>query len=80
MHVFGGEVEVNGEKAVDGQMVVLERTAGEVHVTSASGASVLLLGGEPLNEPVARYGPFVMNTQAEIVQAFEEYQAGTLVR
>ena len=80
VHVFGGEVEVNGEKAVDGQMVVLERTAGEVHVTSASGASVLLLGGEPLNEPVARYGPFVMNTQAEIIQAFEEYQAGTLVR
>ena len=80
VHVFGGEVEVNGEKAVDGQMVVLERTAGEVRVTSANGASVLLLGGEPLNEPVARYGPFVMNTQAEIVQAFEEYQAGTLVR
>jgi redox-sensitive bicupin YhaK (pirin superfamily) len=61
-------------------MVVLERTAGEVRVHSASGASVLLLGGEPLGEPVARYGPFVMNTQAEIVQAFEEYQAGTLVR
>ena len=80
VHVFGGEVEVNGEKAVDGQMVVLERGAGEVRIHSASGASVLLLGGEPLGEPVARYGPFVMNTQAEIVQAFEEYQAGTLVR
>jgi redox-sensitive bicupin YhaK (pirin superfamily) len=80
VHCFGGEVEVNGKKAVDGQMVVLERTAGEVRVHSASGASVLLLGGEPLGEPVARYGPFVMNTQAEIVQAFEEYQAGTLVR
>jgi redox-sensitive bicupin YhaK (pirin superfamily) len=80
VHCFGGEVEVNGKKAVDGQMVVLERSAGEVRVHSASGASVLLLGGEPLGEPVARYGPFVMNTQAEIVQAFEEYQAGTLVR
>jgi redox-sensitive bicupin YhaK (pirin superfamily) len=80
VHCFGGEVEVNGIKAVDGQMVVLERSAGEVRVHSASGASVLLLGGEPLGEPVARYGPFVMNTQAEIVQAFEEYQAGTLVR
>lgn len=80
VHVFGGEVEVNGEKAVDGQMVVMERSAGEVRVHSASGASVLLLGGEPLKEPVARYGPFVMNTQAEIAQAFEEYQAGTLVR
>ena len=80
VHVFGGEVEVNGEKAVDGQMVVLERSAGEVRVHSASGASVLLLGGEPLGEPVARYGPFVMNTQEEIAQAFEEYQAGTLVR
>jgi redox-sensitive bicupin YhaK (pirin superfamily) len=80
VHCFGGEVEVNGIKAVDGQMVVLERSAGEVRVHSVSGASVLLLGGEPLGEPVARYGPFVMNTQAEIVQAFEEYQAGTLVR
>jgi len=80
VHCFGGEVEVNGKKAVDGQMVVLERSAGEVRVHSVSGASVLLLGGEPLGEPVARYGPFVMNTQAEIVQAFEEYQAGTLVR
>ena len=57
--------------AADGEAVRIEAEPG-------SPLRVLLIGGVPLNEPVARYGPFVMNTRAEIVQAFEDYQAGRL--
>lgn len=81
VHVFDGEVKVNGSAASSGEMVVMQRTAGMVRIESTKAqAQVLLLGGQPLGEPVVRYGPFVMNTKQEIVDAVQEYNDGTLVK
>jgi quercetin 2,3-dioxygenase len=74
--LFGAE----GERGVDGQMVMFAPDGDQVRIENAADASaileVLLIGGVPLNEPIARYGPFVMNTEAEIHQAFEDYRQG----
>jgi quercetin 2,3-dioxygenase len=76
--LFGSEVE----RAGDGNMVVFATDGDEVRIENPSDAKstleVLLIAGVPLNEPVARYGPFVMNTEAEIRQAFQDYQLGRM--
>lgn len=81
VHVFDGNVTVNDRIVDEGNMVVFDRTAGGVRVLAhESRAQVLLLGGQPLGEPVSRYGPFVMNNRQEIVQAVEDYQSGNFIR
>ena len=76
--LFGAE----SESAGDGQMVLFAQDGDEVRIENPADATatleVLLIAGVPLNEPVARYGPFVMNTQAEIGQAIEDYRQGRM--
>jgi quercetin 2,3-dioxygenase len=79
-----GRVGLEGHEIHDGQMAVhvdgdyLVLHAKDTQDSRTEAFEVLILGGEPIREPVAHYGPFVMNTRAELQQAFEDYQAGRL--
>nr|MCU0701464.1 pirin family protein [Myxococcaceae bacterium] len=77
VYVFGGAALVGGREVKDGQLAILS-DGGAIELSSTGGAQLLLLAGQPLREPVARYGPFVMNTQQELVDAFRDFEAGRL--
>ncbi|MGH8774774.1 MAG: pirin family protein [Jiangellaceae bacterium] len=80
-----GHVGLQGQPLDEGQLAVFGtghaltmRAADSQPQAAAGGWDILVLGGLPIREPVARYGPFVMNTRAEIVEAIEDFQAGRL--
>ncbi len=80
VYVYGGRVEVGSTNPVtvtSGAIALLERDgAPSVAVAAQEDSRLLLIAGKPLEEPIARHGPFVMNTTTEIQQAFADYQSG----
>ena len=75
--VLRGTVQVNGETVVrDAQMVLLDRAGDALTLDANNDAVVLLLSGEPIDEPIVGHGPFVMNTRDEIVQAMKDFGSG----
>jgi len=83
--VFGGALDLGtpAQHVTDGHMAVFGRgdeVTVEVPEDAAEPGEMLLLSGVPLREPVARYGPFVMNTKTQILEAVEDYRAGRMGR
>jgi len=78
VYTFQGSLSLEGRTLADGTLGLLSEGDQTELVAGDDGAQVLLLGGPELNEPIARYGPFVMNTREEIIQAIDDYNNGTL--
>ena len=77
IYVYEGQIESN-LSAPKGNLAVLETKGSFDCKANESDTRFILVAGEPLNEPVARGGPFVMNTKGEVLQAFDDYQTGKL--
>ncbi|MDX9667716.1 pirin family protein [Pseudomonas sp. P5_152] len=75
--VLRGTVQVNGQELVrQGQLALFERNGDQLSLEANGDAVVLLLSGEPIDEPIVGHGPFVMNSEQEIHQAFADFQSG----
>ena len=81
VYVYRGTLEVGGTAVPAQRMAILANRPAADHVVLRAGeqpARAILVAGAPLNQPIVQYGPFVMNTRAEILQAIEDFQRGVL--
>ena len=74
--VIDGDISVNGEKAGQHDFVLFRDNAEGISIRANEDAVILVLSGEPIDEPIAQYGPFVMNTQQELMEAIDDFNSG----
>jgi redox-sensitive bicupin YhaK (pirin superfamily) len=77
-YVYRGHVDVAGTDVQRNRMAILANEGDGVTFTATGAARALLIAGQPLREPIAQYGPFVMNTRDELIQAVDDFQNGRL--
>jgi quercetin 2,3-dioxygenase len=79
LYILRGEVEINADQHFFAEMLVQFGNSGDgFTLKGVSAAQVLILAGEPIHEPVAQWGPYVMNTQTELLEAMRDYQMGKM--
>lgn len=79
VYIIEGELELDGKKKLkENQIALYERGDSLINLFSQNGAEFLVLGGQPLNEPVYSYGPFVMNNEDQIRKCMQDYQSGKM--
>lgn len=78
VYVYRGEASVGAEVVPTRHMAILTNEGDGIVIATEQAARLLLIAGQPLDEPIAQYGPFVMNTDAELQQAVADYRAGVL--
>jgi len=79
LYVLDGKLTVNGDKDANSKDLMWFENDGDfIEIEACENTRAIILGGEPIGEPVATYGPFVMNNQSEILQAMRDYQKGDM--
>ena len=81
IYLLEGEVLVNNSEVLkkgNKQMVTFNQDGNTIQFKAKTPSTLLILSGEPIKEPVTQYGPYVMNTQTEILEAMRDYQAGKM--